>query len=73
MSPYFKSEGHERLALVAAHPPKVGEGRAPALVAGLARAKARVRHPPVSVLACVSGLVLGAGGGWVSWMAAVLL
>ncbi len=42
----YKSKGNERLAWVAAHPPKVGEGRAPAFVAGLARAKATVRHPP---------------------------
>ena len=43
---FNESKGNDRLALVAAHPPKVGEGRAPAFVVGLARAKARVRHPP---------------------------
>jgi hypothetical protein len=41
-----RSKGNDRLTLVAAHPPKVGEGRAPRFVVGLKRTKARVRHPP---------------------------
>jgi hypothetical protein len=36
---FNKSIGNDRLALVAAHPPKIGEGRAPAFVVGLVRAK----------------------------------
>ncbi len=43
---FKRRKGNDRLAWVAAHPPKVGEGRAPAFGVGLARAKARVRHPP---------------------------
>ena len=29
-----------------AHPSKIGKGRAPAFVVGLAKAKTRVGHPP---------------------------
>ena len=41
-----RSKGNERLAWVVAHPPKVGEGRAPAFVVGMVRRETWVGHPP---------------------------